>query len=167
MKKSIRIVSSLLVLLILCFALVSCDKESQKTTQETPENVTQTQTEKESSEESISREGVWKNAQYVKNTAIGEGKTKFEFIVTADGKSVKFDVSTDKENLAEALLDLKLIEGEDGAYGLYVKKVNGITADYDVDQSWWGLNVNGESSMSGASGVTVEASARYEFVYSK
>ncbi len=167
MKKSIRIISSFLALFILCFALVACTEEPKKTTEEAPETAVQTESEKESAEESIAKEGVWKDALYVKDTTLGEGKTKFNFTVTADGKSVDFALSTDKGNLADALLELKLIEGEDGAYGLYVKKVNGITADYDVDQSWWGLNVNGESSMSGASGVTVEAGAHYEFIYSK
>ena len=70
---------------------------------------------------------------------------KFAFtVVDKDGNETAFEVSTDKETVGEALLDAKLIEGEEGAYGLYVKKVNGIVADYDVDQTYWAFYVDGE-----------------------
>jgi len=110
---------------------------------------------------------LWDGATYRENAEVGQGKTRFELQVTAGDKSIVLTVRTDKTNLAEALLEYRLVEGDDGAYGLYVKKVIGITADYDVDQSWWGLNQNGEPMMSGVSGVTVAEGARYELIYSK
>ena len=42
-------------------------------------------------------------------------------------------INTDKEILRDALEEHNLISGEQGAYGLYVKVVNGIKADYDED----------------------------------
>ena len=165
MKQNVRAISLILAILTLCLCLFSCAEEAKKTTSETHENTVETAFTEEA--KAIEKTGLWKDALHVEETSLGTGKTEFRFTVTADGKSLNLEVSTDKENLADALLELGLLEGEDGPYGLYVKKVNGILADYDVDQSWWGLNVNGETSMSGASGVTVESGAQYEFIYSK
>ena len=61
---------------------------------------------------------------------LGEGEKKFAFnVVDKEGNETEFEIHTDKETVGEALLDVDLIEGDEGDYGLYVKKVNGITAD--------------------------------------
>ena len=41
-----------------------------------------------------------------------------------------------------------LIEGEDSEYGLFVKTVDGITANED-NQEWWSLTIDGEMAMTG------------------
>ena len=65
---------------------------------------------------------------------LGDGSVKITVIVVdVDGNETNFVVNTDKETVGDALLEQNLIEGEDGDYGLYVKTVNGITADYDPD----------------------------------
>lgn len=93
----------------------------------------------------------------------GEGKTAFFLTVTdLDGTQTKFEVRTDEETLADALTKVGLVSGEDSQYGLYIKVVNGITADYDVDQTYWSLLVNGEVSSVGASSVTVTAGMQVE-----
>ena len=99
---------------------------------------------------------------------LGEGKTQFNFtVVDKDGKETAFEIHTDKATVGEALLELGLIEGEEGAYGLYVKKVNGITADYDVDQTYWAFYVNGEYGMTGVDVTNIEAGATYSFKVEK
>lgn len=99
---------------------------------------------------------------------VGEGKTEFAFRVTdKDGNSTDFIVCTDKTVVGEALLDAKLIEGEEGQYGLYVKKVNGIVADYDIDQTYWGFLIDGEYAMTGVDQTNIEAGKTYEFKVSK
>ena len=71
---------------------------------------------------------------------LGDGSVKITVIVVdADGNETNFVVSTDKETVGDALLELNLIEGEEGDYGLYVKTVNGITADYDTDRYLLGI----------------------------
>ena len=46
---------------------------------------------------------------------LGEGQTKFAFVVVDKvGNETSFEIHTDKETVGEALLDVKLIEGEDG-----------------------------------------------------
>lgn len=99
---------------------------------------------------------------------LGEGKTVFTFTVTdEDGKETVFEISTDKTTVGEALLDLELIEGDDGPYGLYVKKVNGITADYDTSGTYWAFYVNGEYAMTGVDATNIEAGATYSFKVEK
>lgn len=99
---------------------------------------------------------------------VGEGATEFAFKVTdLEGNSTEFVVCTDKTTVGEALLDAKLIEGEEGQYGLYVKKVNGILADYDVDKTYWGFYIDGEYAMTGVDKTNIEAGKTYEFKISK
>lgn len=99
---------------------------------------------------------------------LGEGKTMFLFtVVDKDGNETNFEIHTDKEIVGEALLDLELIAGDDGEFGLYVKTVNGITADYDVDQTYWAFYVDGEYAMSGVDATTVEEGMTYAFKVEK
>lgn len=101
-------------------------------------------------------------------TILGEGATQFTFLVVdADGNETAFEIHTDKEIVGEALLELGLIAGEDGDYGLYVKEVNGITADYNVDGTYWAFYVNGEYAVSGVDTTTIEADASYAFKVEK
>ncbi len=99
-----------------------------------------------------------------KGNVLGEGQTQFTFtVVDKDGKETAFEIHTDKTTVGEALLEVGLIAGEESQYGLYVKTVNGITADYDVDQTYWAFYVNGEYAMTGVDSTNVEADATYSF----
>ncbi len=81
---------------------------------------------------------------------LGEGSKEFALTVTdKDGNETQFEIHTDKEMVGEALQELNLIDGEEGEYGLFVKTVNGITADYDADGVYWAFYVNGEYAASG------------------
>lgn len=99
---------------------------------------------------------------------VGEGKTEFGFTVTdLDGNKTEFTVCTDKTTVGEALLDAKLIEGDDSEYGLYVKNVNGITADFDTDGTYWAFYIDGEYAMTGVDSTEITDGANYEFRISK
>ncbi|MBQ1172778.1 MAG: DUF4430 domain-containing protein [Lachnospiraceae bacterium] len=101
-------------------------------------------------------------------TVLGEGQTVFTFNVTdADGNETNFEIHTDKETVGDALLELNLIAGEDSEYGLYVKTVNGITADYDKDQTYWAFYVNGEYAQTGVDSTNVTAGDTYSFKVEK
>ena len=115
----------------------------------------------------VSKEGLWEEATYRRDTELGEGAKTIYVEVVAGEESVTFTIHTDKENLADAMLEHGLVEGENSTYGLYIKKVNGITADYNIDASYWSLTVGGEYSMDGASFTTLTDGAHYEFTYTK
>ena len=101
-------------------------------------------------------------------TSVGVGETTFDFeVVDGNGNVTKFKVATDKKTVGEALVDAKLIEGEEGAYGLYVKKVNGIEADYDKNQTYWAFYINGEMAMSGVDMTDIESGKVYSFKVEK
>ena len=101
-------------------------------------------------------------------TLVGEGQTSFNFsVVEADGKTTNFMVSTDETTVGGALLACGLIEGEEGPYGLYVKTVNGITADYDTDGTYWAFYVNGEYAMTGVDATDINTEDFYTFKVEK
>ncbi len=99
---------------------------------------------------------------------LGEGKNKFDFsVVDIDGNVTQFVIQTDKEIVGEALIELGLIKGDAGPYGLYVKEVNGIVADYDKDKTYWGFYVDGGYAMTGVDMTKIESGKVYSFKVSK
>ncbi len=111
--------------------------------------------------------GVWENATYLSDKEFGKGATTIQVEVKAGDQSITFTVNTDQKMLGDALLDHGLIAGEESVYGLYVKKVNGMTADFDIDGSYWALYQNGEMLMSGVDTTEITNGAHYELVYTK
>lgn len=99
---------------------------------------------------------------------LGKGATAFTFtVVDGEGKSVTVTVKTDKETVGEALVDLGLIEGEESEWGLYVKTVNGVTADYDTDGTYWAFYIDGEYAMTGVDATEINAGSTYTFQVEK
>lgn len=95
---------------------------------------------------------------------IGEGEKSFVTeVVDADGNTVKFTVQTNEKTVGEALQKLGVIDGEEGDYGLYIKTVNGITADYNKDGVYWAFYVDGEYAMTGADMTDVVDGTVYTF----
>ena len=88
-------------------------------------------------------------------------------VVDGDGNEVSCEVKTDKTVVGDALLDLGLIAGENGQYGLYVKTVNGITADYDVNGTYWAFYIDGEYAMSGVDVTDIVEGSTYTFKVEK
>lgn len=103
-----------------------------------------------------------KNDETAVSEVLGDGAVKFYFTVTdQDGKSEKFEINTDKEIVGDALQELGLISGEEGEYGLYVKIVNGIEADFNKDGTYWAFYINGDYAMSGIDSTKIEAGSTY------
>lgn len=94
---------------------------------------------------------------------LGEGETQFALTITdGDGAQTHVTVNTDAATVGEALEALGLIQGEEGAYGLYVETVNGITADYDADKTYWAFYINGEYAMTGVDATEIVPGDHYE-----
>ncbi|MCL1863025.1 MAG: DUF4430 domain-containing protein [Defluviitaleaceae bacterium] len=98
--------------------------------------------------------------------SIGSGQQTFRFmVVDADNNATAWDVSTNESIVGAALLDVDLIAGDVSAWGLFVTTVNGITADFDADGSWWALYVNGEMAMQGIDDIIIDTESEYVFVF--
>ena len=83
-------------------------------------------------------------------TEQGEGSKAFEFtVVDKEGNTHLYLIHTDAEMVGTALMELELISGEEGPYGLYIKSVLGQVLDYETDGMYWGFYVNGEYAMLG------------------
>ena len=97
-------------------------------------------------------------------TELGEGEREFDFTVTdGEGNATAYLIRTDKETVGAALLELELIDGDEGEFGLYVKKVNGITADYDKDGTYWAFYLNDEYATSGVDTTEIKEGDSYAF----
>ena len=101
-------------------------------------------------------------------TVLGEGKTQFNLeVVTEDGETSTFTVNTDEETVGAALLALGLIAGDESEFGLYVKTVNGVTADYDADGTYWAFYIDGEYATAGIDSTEVTAGSTYSLKVEK
>ena len=93
-----------------------------------------------------------------------EGETSFAFyVVDAEGNQKAYLVSTNETTVGAALLGCGLIAGDEGAYGLYVKTVDGTTLDYDKDGKYWAFYTGNEMSPVGVDAVEITAGASYSF----
>lgn len=136
-------------------------------TQEVPqnENMTDAAAENISIDESLTVEDT-AAAVFADGDVLGEGAITLTVkVIGADASESTFTVKTDADNLADALLGAKLVDGDDGAYGLYIKFVNGVRADYDLDKAYWSLQKNGELLMTGANDTPIADGEQYELVY--
>lgn len=155
-KSNKKLWSSILcMMLIVAMALstVGCGKNNDNNGTVSTENVVGT--ESDTAKDDVTDTQV---------TVLGEGQTVFSFtVVDGDGKEAFFEIHTDKAMVGEALVELGLIAGEDSAYGLYVKTVNGLTLDYDTDKAYWAFYVNGEYAMSGVDTTPITEGETYMF----
>lgn len=67
-------------------------------------------------------------------------------VINKAQESTVYEVHTDAEYLRQAMeeADGLVFSGTEGPYGIMVDTVNGETADYSVDNSYWSFYVNGE-----------------------
>lgn len=144
MKRVLRYLLSMTLVVVLAFSFTACN-----------------------SKDAATQNGIWQNATYVNDTEVGEGSKTLNVEVKAEDKIVKFTVHTDESTVGAALLSNNLIAGDDSEYGLYIKVVDGITADYDVDQSYWAFYINDEYALSGADTTEITEGAVYKFEYTK
>ena len=110
---------------------------------------------------------IWDNATYKEDTTLGNGEKTVVVEVAVLENLVTFTINTNADTVGAALAEHNLIDGEPGAYGMYVKTVNGITADYDKDQRYWALYVDGEYATMGVDLTEIEEGRVYRIEYAK
>ncbi len=158
--KKIAIAISLILSLLL--SLCACAGTLNEATTENPE-----MTDGATLEAAATEGGLWADAAYTEDTTLGEGEKTVTVKFTVEEKTITFTILTDREILGDALVDNSLVEGEQGAYGLYIKKVNGITADYDVNGAYWGFFIDGEYAATGVDSTEITDGVIYELIYTK
>ncbi len=93
----------------------------------------------------------------------GEGEKTFSLVVTHLNEVTICTVHTDEETVGAALAALNIVAGEDSEYGLYVKTIDGYTADYDTDGSYWAFYIDGEYAMTGVDSTEITEDSTYSF----
>lgn len=86
-------------------------------------------------------------------------------VVHGDGSAKTFTYHTDAEYLGEVLLAEGLIEGDQGQFGLYITKVDGETADYDENSSYWALYEGEEYAAQGIDQTPIADGGTFSLVY--
>ena len=89
------------------------------------------------------------------------------FYIDGEGNETAVTVSTDADTVGAALAELGIVAGEDSDFGLYVKTVNNVTADYDTDGSYWAFYIDGEYASTGVDATEINEDAVYTFQVEK
>lgn len=136
---------------ILCIALLAAAALTLTGCQKTPESAPSNQTAQASLSLPVSD-----------GASLGQGQTQFSLtIADKAGAETHVTVNTDEKTVGAALLSLGLIAGEEGQYGLYVKTVNGVTADYDEDGTYWAFYIGEEYASTGVDQTEIVPGAAY------
>lgn len=105
-------------------------------------------------------------ARFAPKTTAGNKEISIE-VVDDKATSQTYRTRTDAAYLRQALEETKglTIQGTEGAYGLMVDTVNGLTADYNADGAYWAFYLNGEYCQYGVDTQPVEDGQAYQIVY--
>ncbi len=106
----------------------------------------------------------WQTVVCTEDTELGDGAKTVIVEVKDNNDTVVFTIHTDAVTVGEALSEHKLIAGEEGAYGMYIKAVNGIVADYATDQSYWAFYKDGQYMQTGVDKTEFKDGERFELV---
>ena len=88
-------------------------------------------------------------------------------VVDKEAVVTSYEVHTDAEFLRQAMEETEglTFEGTESEYGLMINTVNGVTADYNVDGSYWAFFVNGEYCNYGVDSQPVNDGETYTIAY--
>ena len=129
---------ALLLVLLLAFSLAACGKDDDSDTATTV---------------------------YTEDSEIGQGDTTYYLRIVADDMDITLTVHTGEKNLGKSLREIGVVAGEESEYGLYIKTVNGVRADFAKDNAYWTFLIDGEMSMAGVDDVDIEEGKTYELAY--
>lgn len=85
-------------------------------------------------------------------------------VVYKDETSKEFKISTDAEYLGDALFEEKLVTEAEYESGFYTE-INGVKADFNVDQSWWCVTKDGEMTSVGMNEQVIADGDEFEITY--
>lgn len=97
--------------------------------------------------------------------AVEGTKTITVEVVHKDSSQKDFTYHTDEEYLGPVLVSENLVVGETSEYGLMISAVDGETADWSVDQSYWALYIGEEYAMTGVDTTPIHDGDVFRLVY--
>ena len=106
--------------------------------------------------------GLW---YFTRPQTQGGAKTVVVEVVHGDESAREFTYHTDLEYLGELLLAEKLVEGEEGAFGLFITTVDGETAQDSLRQ-WWCITKDGEQAETGVDTTPIADGDHFELTMS-
>ena len=151
---------ALVLALVLALGMTACGNGESSSSETASSAVSSEVSSEAASSEAVSSEGASSEAAGEEETT--GSKTITLTVVHGDGTSNDITVSTDAENLRDALEAEGIIAGEDSSYGMFVQTVDGETAD-DGEQEWWCLTKGGEMWNYGVDDTEIADGDVYEF----
>lgn len=106
--------------------------------------------------------GLW---YFNRPQAQGGAKTIVVEVVHADGSGKEFTYRTDADYLGTVLAEGKLVEGERGAFGLFITSVDGEQAQDSLRQ-FWRVTRGGEQTDTGVDEVPIADGDHFELTMS-
>lgn len=90
-------------------------------------------------------------------------------VVSSEGKSTAYVLKTDAEYLLGAMEDAEGLEfsSYEGPYGMVITEVNGEEADFNVNDAYWSVLVNGEYGNYGISQQPVHDGDVFTIAYTR
>ena len=82
-------------------------------------------------------------------------------VVVSDTDSRSYEITTDADNLRDAMEAEGKIEGSESDFGLFITAVDGVTAD-ESKQEWWCLTKDGEMWNYGIDSTKIENGDLFE-----
>lgn len=117
MKKT----TAFLLCILMIFSLASCKKDEEKTVEKTQND-------------------------FVEYEIKGEGVNDFYLDIIFESKEKHYEIKTNETTVGAALESLKIIEGEEGPYGMYISSVEGEKHVYEDGGKYWAFYVNDKYS---------------------
>lgn len=93
------------------------------------------------------------------------GKEITVTVIHSDGSEKVFTYGTDDAYLGQTIVSKGLAEGTEGAYGLEIHTVDGETASWEENHSYWAIFIGEEYATTGADGVVLTNGGEYSLVY--
>jgi len=115
----------------------------------------------------VEKTGAWESAILLSDKTLGTGEKTVVVQIAAEEQMITLTIQADKKTVGDALAEHGLIEGDEGDFGLYVKRVNGIEADYDKDRTYWAFYIDGEYGMTGVDLTEIKEGVVYRLEKTK
>lgn len=105
--------------------------------------------------------------QFAGPSPVEGSKTVTVQIVDDKNDKTTYEIQTDAEYLRQVLEECPGLTfiGSEGAYGLMLSNINGVTAIYEKNQAWWSIYVNEELGNYGVDQQTVTDGDIFRFQY--